>query len=364
MNEKENKKFEAILDLVVNLAGKNPVYNSILLVNIKNRYKYLGSSGCVYPGGQQINAYSDFRIASITKTFTATIILQLMEEGLLQLKDKFLHFIERSKWSFLKDIHCREESNFTSSIGIHHLLQHTSGLRDYFTDDKRFIDFIDKNQSLQWNADLILIKYFGYDLNKKALFKPGDGFYYSDTNYVLLAILIEELTGKTLHEAFEERIFKPLELSHTYLEFYQLPKADSTRTYPLNGDVSLKEVNTSFDWGGGGLVSTVSDLDIFSRHLLKGHLFKQRTTVETMINFSSPDLIKPQEGSINYGLGLQKKEIRDKLFIGHTGAYGCMMYYNIIEETSIILTINQAAAMQKAEWLLRKAAEILEELEY
>jgi D-alanyl-D-alanine carboxypeptidase len=125
----------------------------------------------------------------------------------------------------------------------------------------------------------------------------------------------------------------------------------------------LKEVNTSFDWGGGGLVSTVNDLDIFIGNLLKGNLFKQATTVETMIDFNSPGITKIEGSVINYGLGLQKKEIRDKLFIGHTGAYGCMMYYNIIDETSIILTINQAAAMQKAEWLLRKAVEILEELE-
>ena len=360
MSDKESQKFQTMLDLVINTAGNSPVCNSILLINVPgNNYKFVQASGCLYPSGQKVTADYNFRIASITKTFTATIVLQLMEEGLLRLDDKFINFIDKSKMQFLKNIHFIEELNFTSFIAVHHLLQHTSGLRDYFNDDKRFVDCVRENPSCQWNATSILNKYFEYGLNKKALFKPGMGFYYSDTNYILLALLIEELTGKRLHEAFEERIYKPLKLNNTYLEFYQQPKGQSLRTFPFQGNVSLEEVNTSFDWGGGGMVSTVNDLDIFIRSLVKGELFKVKGTVETMKNFHSSDITKLEGRLRDYGLGLQKKEIRERLFIGHTGVYGVMMYCDIINEATIILTINQAAGMQKAEWLIRKVVENL-----
>ena len=350
--------FDKMIERVIQPAGNFPVYNCMLLVSNKKRnISIVKATGNLEKSGGSISPNHGFRTGSITKPFTSTIILQLFEDGLLKPEDLFLNFLSPDKKLFLKDLHLFEKTNYSQSITIQQLLQHQSGLPDYFSDDKRFYEQILNAPLQEWNWQLVMERFFEYGLNEKAFFPPGHGFHYSDTNYLLLALLIEELTKQKLHEVFNEKIFLQLDLNDTYLEFFQPSKTNIPVAYPYYETHSLKEVNTSFDWGGGGLISTMNNLDIFIRSLLSGKLFKKEETLLAMLDFKNYTTNNTSKRLSLYGLGLQKKIMPGSSFVGHTSAYGSLMFYDPEKDTSIILSLNQAGAMHKAEWLMNKVAE-------
>ncbi|MGK2863333.1 MAG: serine hydrolase domain-containing protein [Chitinophagaceae bacterium] len=186
-------------------------------------------------------------------------------------------------------------------------------------------------------------------------FVPGNGFHYSDTNYLLLAILIEQLTNKPLQQVYRENIIIPLGLNDTYLEFYELPGQIKPVVYPYYGVYSLEIINTSFDWGGGGLTSTMNDLDIFIRSLIKGMLFKKPESLKLIIQSQNIHSVKGNTSRlIQYGSGIQKRDFVGYSFVGHNSAYGSMLFYEPEKDISIIFSLNQSTTVPKAEWLMKK----------
>jgi D-alanyl-D-alanine carboxypeptidase len=354
------KEYEDFAKLLINPKGSTPIYNCLLNINSeKKNTNYNIALGQIGASGKKIANNYRFRTGSITKTFTSTIILQLMEEGFLKLEDSFLNCLQNDKTrKILSEILFFDTINCSSQITIKNLLQHKSGLRDCFADDEKFFADIKKYPNRDWNWKNILETYFKYQLHKKGVFKPGESFYYSDTNYVLLAILIEEITNKKYHEVLEERILNPLSLNDTYLEFYQNKKGSTPIIFPYHGSNSLKNVNTSFDWGCGGIVSSTLDLNVFIRSLLTSQLFNDIKTLKQMINFDDDSIISsPKKGEIKYGMGIQQKKIGGHNFIGHNSAYGGMVFYHVESDTSLVLNINQVTAPHKADWLLKKTVE-------
>ena len=348
------EQFKKMMELVLNPEGESPIYNCMLSINdSKKNIFYSNTTGTFCNEEFLISPDCRFRTGSMTKPFTAAIVLQLMEEGRLNMGDLYFDLINSETKNILSGMHLFNKVDCSGNISVLHLLQHRSGLCDYFADAERFPGYIMQHPSQSWNWKLVIEKYFEMGLNKKPAFKPGDGFHYSDTNYLLLAVLIEQLTGKPLYQVFDERIIEPLRLVDTYLEFYQSPKKLAPVVFPHYGKYSLKNINTSFDWGGGGLVSTMKDLDIFIRSLLKGQLFKKEKTLSLMMQFNNT-----VEGNKSrtpfYGLGIQKKEIHGYSFIGHNSSYGSMMFYEPKQNISIVLSLNQSAAFHKAEWLMNK----------
>lgn len=167
--------------------------------------------------------------------------------------------------------------------------------------------------------------------------------------------MIEQIVGKPLHNVFKERIIAPLELNNTYLEFYQSPKSSAPVVFPHYGTYSLENINTSFDWGAGGLISDTNNLSVFIRSFVNGQLFKKKETLQVMMQFHDSDPVSSSTNrTTSYGLGIQKKEIRGYSFVGHTSAYGAMMFYEKKKNIAIVLSLNQAAVMHKAEWLMNK----------
>lgn len=348
------EQFKKMMELVLNPEGDSPIYNCMLSINdSKNNIFFSHATGTFCNEEYLISQDCRFKTGSMTKPFTAAIVLQLVEEGILNTEDSYFDLINRETKNILSGMHMFNKVDSSGSISVLHLLQHRSGLCDYFADDERFPAYVMQHPSQSWNWKLVMEKYFEMGLNSKTVFKPGDGFHYSDSNYLLLAILIEQLTGKPLHRVFDERIIEPLRLVDTYLEFYQSPKKPAPVVFPHYAKYSLKNVNTSFDWGGGGLVSSMKDLDIFIRSLLKGQLFKKEETLSLMMQFY--DTVEGNKSRTPfYGLGIQKKEIQGYSFIGHNSSYGSMMFYELIQNISIVLSLNQAAAFHKAEWLMNK----------
>ena len=359
-NTKFMKEYEDFAKLLINTKGSAPIYNCILNINNKKRkINYNVAVGQIGTSDKKIAGNYRFRTGSVTKTFTSTIILQLMEEGFLKLEDSFLNGIQNDKTrKILSEILFFDTINCSNQITVKNLLQHKSGLRDCFADDAMFFADIKKYPNRDWNWKNILETYFKHQLHKKGMSKPGESFYYSDTNYVLLAILIEEITNQKFHEVLEERILNPLSLDDTYLEFYQNKKGTTPIIFPYHGSNSLENVNTSFDWGCGGVVSSTKDLNVFIRSLLTGQLFNDIKTLKQMINFDDDSMISStKKGGIKYGLGIQQKKIGGHNFIGHNSAYGGMVFYHVESDTSLVININQVAAPHKADWLLKKTIE-------
>jgi D-alanyl-D-alanine carboxypeptidase len=326
---------QALLDSIIDVTHEDPIHNVVLLVQCPG-LKWEGAAGMADGQNEAMTAAHKFKIASIAKTFTATIILQLMEEGRLSLDDTIDRFFAGVPEVRLDSLHVCEGTSYGRRITVEHLLSQSSGLKCYLGDDPRFIEYIVDHPLTQWTPAMMLGKYFEYGLNTKAAFPPGEGFEYADTNYLLLALIIERVTGSPLHVQIRERICDPLRLENTYLEFYEEPRGDARLSHAYYGGMDLYgTVNTSFDWGGGGIVSTCDDLNTFVRALLGGRLFREETTLERMLAGTD------DSSHWNYGFGIKKTPTSGLDLYGHPGAYGCDMYYCPEEDLSICLTVNQ-----------------------
>lgn len=354
-------QLEKIMELVLRPTGDTPIHNCMLFIKDKRSgFNFSKAIGLTGAEGNNITIAHRFRTGSITKLFTATLILQFVEEGLLKTEDLYFDLINEAGKKLLSGLHVFNGDDHSSTISLHHLLSHGSGLRDYFSEDERFLDFVWEHPLRSWNWKMVMEKYFEFGLHKKPAFIPGTGFHYADTNYLLLAVLIEQITGKCLDRVYREKIFLPLGLTDTYLEFYEIPEEVKPVVYPFYGIDSLEKINTSFDWGGGGLIATMHDLDIFIRSLMKGVLFKKPQTLDLMLQLQKPYPSTESIGQLShYGLGIRKKDFPGFSFFGHNSAYGSMLYYEPEKDITLMLSLNQFKATHKAEWMLKKIVSAL-----
>ncbi|HDR7471251.1 beta-lactamase family protein [Bacillus toyonensis] len=217
-----------------------------------------------------------FRIGSVTKTFTATVILQLAGENRLNLDDSI------EKW--LPGV-IQGNGYDDKQITIRQLLNHTSGIANYTTSK----DFNIMDTKKSYTAEE-LVK---MGISMPPDFAPGKSWSYSNTGYVLLGIIIEKVTGNSYAEEIENRIIEPLELSNTFLPGNSsvIPGTKHARGYiQLDGASEPKDVtyyNPSMGSSAGDMISTADDLNKFFTYLLGGKLLKEQqlkqmlTTVPT-----------------------------------------------------------------------------------
>ncbi|MCQ6333895.1 MULTISPECIES: serine hydrolase domain-containing protein [Bacillus cereus group] len=220
-----------------------------------------------------------FRIGSVTKTFTATVVLQLAGENRLNLDDS----IERWLPGFIQG-----NGYDDKQITIRQLLNHTSGIANY----TRSKDFNMMDTKKSYTAEE-LVK---MGISMPSDFAPGKSWSYSNTGYVLLGILIEKVTGNSYAEEIENRIIEPLELSNTFLPGNSsvIPGTKHARGYiQLDRASEPKDVtyyNPSTGSSAGEMISTADDLNKFFSYLLGGKLLKEQqlkqmlTTVPTGVD--------------------------------------------------------------------------------
>lgn len=167
--------------------------------------------------------------------------------------------------------------------------------------------------------------------------------HYSDTNYVLLGVIAERVTGSSLPDLLARWIFGPLGLDDTYLEFHQPPRGNARLVYPYLGRMWLGDVNTSFDWGGGGLVSTHVDLHRFVRRVLEGRLFYRASTLAAMLDVRPEDDPRFLLGSLSsaYGLGVRRLTLGGRTWFGHSGSWGCVVLYCPEDAVSVSVAVHQ-----------------------
>jgi D-alanyl-D-alanine carboxypeptidase len=251
--------------------------------------------------GRTANAHDQFRIGSITKTFTATLVLQLAAEGKLSLDDT----VDQHLPGLI-----RGNGHDGRTITIRDLLGHTSGIFAYTLDPGMLERYwspklLDHRFDRLAPADLVKIA-----LSHPADFPPGKDWGYSNTNFVLAAMIVEKAGGMPYAEAVERRIARPLQLTGTYAPGAETGfRGPHIRTYSrlLLPDADapvhdVTELSPSYAFGVGELVSTAADLNVFLAALLKGWLLPAVQQEEMFTMTPVPDG-KWLDGH-SYGLGI------------------------------------------------------------
>jgi D-alanyl-D-alanine carboxypeptidase len=244
--------------------------------------------------GERVPKNGQVRIASNTKMFTATVVLQLVGEGKIGLDEP----IE----TYLPGL-VRGEGIDGHDITVRQLLQHTSGLADY--DEVLITDYF-----------AVQHKYFeprqmlDAALTRPALFAPGEGWSYSNTNYVLAGLLIQKVTGRPVGEEITNRIIDRIGLRQTYWPEDQEIDGAHPHGYWPGADgkpVDVTVQDTSMGWAAGALNGTPRDLNKFLTELLDGELLEpeQLTEMKTLVDAPEFDTT----GTARYGLGLATFEL-------------------------------------------------------
>ncbi|MFJ6566133.1 serine hydrolase domain-containing protein [Streptomyces sp. NPDC091292] len=242
-----------------------------------------------------------YRVGSITKTFVATVLLQLEAEGRLSLDDKV------DRW--LPGV-VRGNGHDGGKITVRQLLNHTSGIYNYTADEgfgrTYFLHdgFMEHRYDSLAQRDLVRIA-----MDHRPDFDPGTSWNYSNTNYVLAGMIIEKITGRPYGDAVRERIVKPLGLRSTTVPGNDtgVPRPSSRAYSKLSDDPAATEIydvtelNPSLASSAGEMISTSKDLTRFYTALLRGQLLpkKQLNEMTTTIE------IQP---GIGYGLGLMSEK--------------------------------------------------------
>ncbi|MFH8620624.1 serine hydrolase domain-containing protein [Streptomyces vietnamensis] len=257
------------------------------------------------------NGNDRYRVGSITKTFTATVLLQLQAEGRIDLDDPV------EKW--LPGV-VRGNGHDGSRITVRQLLNHTSGIYSY-TSDPAFQTKVFGPGFLEHRYDTWTPRQLvDVAMAHKPDFEPGASWNYSNTNFVLAGMVIEKVTGRPYGKAVENRIIKPLKLRATTVPGTRsaMPEPSSPAYSKLSRDVNdpvheVSDLNPSIAGAAGEIISDSRDLQTFYSALLKGRLL----TKEGLKEMTTTVPIAPNAG---YGLGLMEQKLGCGVEIwGHGG---------------------------------------------
>ena len=268
---------------------------------------------------QAIRPCDRMAIASISKPFTATVIMKLIDEGLLSLESKVKDYIDPK---IVKKIDNAAEAT------ISHLLSHQSGIADYYN-LQFLLDQVNTDDRNETFEDLL-----SYIYGKKAYFEAGTSYAYSNINFVLLGMIAEKVSLKPLKQLYQEIIFDPLQLKSAYFDM-QIPFPDDMpKGYvDLYGNDDM--VDAKFLYGDegrtpdGGIVINNLDLFHFFQSLWKGEIVSQARVDEMTNWFELPEDWKDYEvfGQLKNGFGLEHFENQHAWALGHTGGIDGFLSY-------------------------------------
>jgi len=208
----------------------------------------------------------------------------------------------------------------------------------YFTDlfTSITVDETTGNVSLDCNQQDPNDTLARYVYEQDALFEPGTSWYYSNTNYTLLGMVIETATEMTLAEAYRTNIYEPLGMESTFLDCYEDALVDVVNGYTGFGDTlsDVTDLHESLGWAAGGLVSTAPDLITFARGLFSGELFDDPQSLETMIT---------ADPGFPSGLGI----FIQPDYLGHSGGiagFRSVLNYSPEFDTVVVILYNNDGA--------------------
>ena len=321
----------------INEVSENPVYSILLYIDKADKVIFNKGYGKLDKDSFFVSKNDKFRIASSTKLFVSTIILQLIEEGKILLNDEVFEYVKGLDYLDFENFQILNNKKYANEITIKQLLSHRSGLADIFSDkEETFFSMILKNPEKQYSVQSIAKLYYKYKLNLSPHFEPNKGWHYSDMNYFLLGLIIEKIDQTSLAESIRNRILNPLKMKDTYFEFYEKPTQKNNLLNQYVGSVNFSKINTSFDWSGGGLVSTNKDLALFIKSLFNLKLIN-RESLNKMI-----DVKYTKDHENRYGLGIYESHYNGHIYFGHYGFYGTYVGYCPENKTTISYSISQA----------------------
>lgn len=232
------------------------------------------------------NSTTVYRIGSITKTFTAVVMIQLIEEGKLDVETRLAEYFPQVPNS--------------DKITVEHLLRHQSGLFN-ITDDEDFREWMLSTQSREAMLKRIM--------KNRTLFSPAEKTEYSNTNYLLLSYIAEEIEEKSYAEIVKQRIIDKLDLKNTFYGGKIVSESNQARSYAHteSGWELMPETDMSVPMGAGAIVSTSKDLNKFYWNLFEGNL----------VSPASLGRMKTIEDGM--GLGLMKLPLENYEAYGHGG---------------------------------------------
>lgn len=316
-NHSRHEDYTQLLNDIV----KQGVPGIIMNVNTPSEGNWTGSAG-------KADLFNDIdlqmcnitRVGSTVKMFTATALMILIEEGKLNLDDRIAMYLHG-------DVIDKIEN--ADKATIRQLLQHTSGIYNYIQNLK--FQTASLNDPVRvWKPNDLL----RYAYHKKSYFKPGEDVIYSNTNYIMLGMLIEIIEGKPFYEVFNEKIFIPLNLTNTSFAAEDPVPDGIIRGYiDLYSNLNVIESTYYSGWdyytADGGLISNPVDMNIFFKALIDGELISQEMLTE-MLSWQSPKQKDPEFYPLYYGMGIFKMDTPVGEVYFHSGDaigyYANMMY--------------------------------------
>ena len=267
------------------------------------------------------------RIGSVNKTFTVSLLLQAAAEGLLSLDDTIDQYVEGVPNG--------------DEITLRQMADMTSGIASYTFNEQFQEDLVSDPQRIWTPEELVQI-----GIEDSPAFDPGTEFQYSNTNTVLLGLVLEQATGRPIGDLYREGIIEPLGLQETSFperEDSSLPDPQAHGyTLQIQDDGEPGEVtnlNPSWGWTAGAMISTVEDLLVYGRALGTGEgLLPPEQQAERLDSFLSED-IPPNTADRAYGLGIG----REYGWLGHTGTlpgYNTTVYYSPELDATVVVETN------------------------
>lgn len=307
----QTDKFQKIDSLLNYLYTNNKFMGSLSILE-KDKIVFSKAYGLAeLSSGKKLDPATKLKIGSITKTFTATMIMQLVDEKKLSLDTKLSQF-------YPKVVNA-------DKITIAMLLHHRTGIPDYLNDDPTVAQYIYTENK---KADL-LKRIEGYT----SAFEPDSQFKYSNSNYNLLGYILEDITKKSYAENLHTRIVKKLGLKNTLLPLKIEPTQNEGYSFTFNGNAweQTPEWHNSLAFAAGAIASTPDDLNLFLSGLFNGKL----------VSAGSIDQMKTIKDS--YGKGLIIAPFDERKFYGHTGGienFRAAAGYNMEEKNGFAIVVN------------------------
>jgi D-alanyl-D-alanine carboxypeptidase len=277
------------------------------------------------------------RIGSVTKTFTVTALLQLVDQGKVNLDDPISKYVSGVPSG--------------DQITLREIARMRSGLIT-FDDTAEFQDAYVADPDRSFTPTQLV----GYAFDKPLQFPPGSRYEYCNTNTVLLGLVVEKQSGQALPDYITEHILVPLKLTHTSFpttDAFPEPHAQGYTTWE-GAERTSTDWNFSWAWGAGNMISTLDDMRIWARALADGALLTpetQRQRLDTIVPMNA-------ERTAFYGLGL----FNDGGWIGHTGivfGYQTGVFYLLQRRTTLVFFTNSDQPHEAGTTLARAITSVI-----
>lgn len=301
-------------------ANRKNEFSGAVLVAVGDKIVFKGAVGAANRQWNAVNATATrFRICSITKQFTAMLVMQLVESGKIKL--------DAAVFDYLPDF--RKDTG--AKVTIRNLLHSASGLPSL---PETF--YVNENAQAA-NQDFVIKRYLGADL----AFNPGDKFNYNNADFIVLGAIIEKATGKSYETILSEQILQPLKLKNTGLLRNKLIVSDLASGYSFKDECSLNEsfVQIQNFGAAGAMYSTVEDLYLWDKALLQNKLLSKKLTDEMFAPSAKLGFVAL--GSWSYELKLpDNKKHRFVERQGYTNGFCALNIISPEDKISLVLLSN------------------------